>query len=112
MATRRSTPRRRPQINFQVDPGMKRLYEEAKLMGNWVTRWCAAGFLMMVENPRLRRQALRRLRDWEATYADASEDEIRDFVAGIESALQDAPRDSRPARSARRGRAKAGRSGS
>lgn len=104
--------RRRPQINFQVDPGMKRLYEEAKLMGNWVTRWCAAGFLMMVENPRARQQALQRLREWEARYADASDDEIRAFVAGVESALRDEPRGSRRGRATRPGRAKARRSGS
>ena len=44
-------PERRPQINFQVDETMKALYTEARQQGHWVTRFCAAGFLLMVEEP-------------------------------------------------------------
>ncbi len=91
---------RRPQINFQVDEAMKLLYEEAKLSGHWVTRFCAAGLLLMVEDPRVRMRALNRLRDWEAEYEDATPDQIRDFVAGAEEALQHAAPGTRPARRA------------
>ncbi len=92
---------RRPQINFQVDEPMKRLYEEARLAGHWVTRFCAAGLLLLVEDPRVRVRALNRLREWEAEYADASEDDIRVFVQGAEAALQGSARGSRPAPKAR-----------
>ena len=79
---------RRPQINFQVDPALKLLYDEAHEQGHWVTRFCAAGLLMLVEDPRLRAKAIRRLRDWEEEYADASAAQIRAFVEGAEGALQ------------------------
>ena len=92
---------RRPQINFQVDDAMKLLYDQAKLSGHWVTRLCSAGLLMMVERPELRAQAVRRLRDWEIEYADASADEIRAFVQGAEAAMQRAARGSRPGPQAR-----------
>ncbi|MBK9118332.1 MAG: hypothetical protein IPM18_01855 [Phycisphaerales bacterium] len=98
---------RKPQINFQVDESMKRLYEEARVAGHWVTRWCAAGLLMMVERPELRVDALKRLRDWELEYGSASEDEIRDFVQGAEDAMQRAVLNSRRAPKARPGRSKA-----
>jgi hypothetical protein len=89
--------KRKPQINFQVDEPMKLLYEEARISGHWVTRFCAAGFLMMVEDPRLRLRAVNRLREWEAQYADASPEDIRAFVQGAETAMQ------RGAPSSRRG---------
>jgi hypothetical protein len=89
-------PQRRPQINFQVDEPMKLLYEEARICGHWVTRFCAAGLLLLVEDPRTRVRALNRLREWEAEYADASEDDIRVFVQGVEAALQRSARGSRP----------------
>lgn len=94
--------RRRPQINFQVEDAMKVMYEEAKEQGHWVTRFCAAGLLLMVENPRLRLQAIQRLREWEAEFVDADADQIRTFVAGAASAMQLAPPDIPPARKARR----------
>jgi hypothetical protein len=106
-------PKRKPQINFQVDEPMKLLYEEARMRAHWVTRFCAAGFLMMVEDPRLRVRALNRLREWEAQYADAGPDDIRAFVQGVESAMQRGAPESRPTRPARpvRKTAKHGRSG-
>lgn len=102
---------RKPQINFQVDPGMKCLYEEAKAHGHWVTRLCAAGFLLMVENPDVRHAALSRLREWEAEYADADADEIRVFVQRAQAAMQAAVPGSRPGRPAPRGGKRAKRSG-
>ncbi len=104
---------RRPQINFQVDEPMKLLYEEAKISGHWVTRFCAAGLLMMVEEPRVRLRALNRLREWEARYADASAADIRAFVAGAETAMRRGAPGSRPTRRARprRKTARPGRSG-
>jgi hypothetical protein len=89
---------------------MKILYEESKACGHWVTRFCAAGFLLMVEDPGIRLRALNRLREWEARYADADPDEIRDFVQGAQAALRRAARGSRPAPKARRARKKARRS--
>ena len=105
-------PTRRPQINFQVDEAMKLLYEEAKISGHWVTRFCAAGLLLMVEDPRTRMRAINRLREWEAEYEDASEQEIRVFVQGAQDAMQRAARGSRPARKARPKGKKAKRGGS
>ncbi len=103
-------PTRRPQINFQVDESMKTLYEEAKSSGHWVARFCAAGLLLMVEDPVTRMRALNRLREWEAEYADASEEQIRDFVQGAELAMQSAAPGSRPTPKAppRRKKAKRG----
>lgn len=94
--------RRKPQINFQVDDAMKLLYEEAKESGHWVTRFCAAGFLLMVEDGAARARAISRLRDWEAEYEDASAAEIRAFVEGARDAMQTDGRGSRPGRTARR----------
>ena len=105
-------PARRPQINFQVDHNMKTLYEEAKACGHWVTRFCAAGLLLMVEDPQVRLRALNRLRDWEAEYADADAAEIRDFVQGAQAAMTGGVRGNRRARKARPARKKAKRSGS
>ena len=102
-------PTRRPQINFQVDAPLKTLYEEARLAGHWVTRFCAAGLLLMVEDPRARARALDRLVDWEAEYADASPQQIRAFVRGARDAMQAASRDSRPARRVRPAKKKAKR---
>ncbi len=98
---------RRPQINFQVDRALKRLYEETKAQGHWVTRFCAAGFLLMVENPAVRAQAISRLRDWEAEYASASPKEIRAFVEGAQAAMQRGLQDSPPGRPARPGKRRA-----
>ena len=102
-------PTRRPQINFQVDPAMKVLYEEAKGCGHWVTRFCAAGFLLLVEDPAVRQRAFNRLREWEADFAEASETQIRDFVQGAQAAMQAPVRGSRPARKAPRAKKKAKR---
>jgi hypothetical protein len=101
---------RKPQINFQVDEPMKMLYEEAKANGHWVTRFCAAGFLLMVEDARVRNQAINRLRDWETEYEDASEDEIRAFVQGARTAMKRGTRGSPRGRKARPARKKAKRS--
>ena len=98
---------RLPQINFQVQSCMKALYDEARESGHWVTRFCAAGLLMMVEHPELRMKALNRLRDWEAEYEDASAGEIRAFVQGAEAAMQSGARGSRPAPKARPAKKKA-----
>jgi hypothetical protein len=91
---------RRPQINFQVEPSLKLLYEQAKLAGHWVTRLCAAGLLLMIEDPRARKRALNRLIEWEAAYGDASPEEIRAFVQGARGALQRTPPGSPPGRKA------------
>jgi hypothetical protein len=104
--------KRKPQINFQVDESMKVLYEESRAAGHWVTRFCAAGLLLLVEDPVARMRALNRLREWEAEYADASPEEIREFVQGAQAAMQGAAPRNRPAPKARRGRRKAKRSGS
>ena len=72
--------KRKPQINFQVVPALKLLSDEAKACGQKTPLLCAAGLLLMVENPRVRLRALNRLRDWETSYADASPEEIHDFV--------------------------------
>ena len=95
--------KRRPQINFQVDDAMKTVYDEAKAQGHWVTRFCAAGFLLMVENPRLRLQAIQRLRDWEAEYSHAGVDQIRRFVEGAANAMQPPSPDTKPKPKAPRG---------
>lgn len=87
--------KRRPQINFQVDEPMKLLYEEARANGQWVTRLCAAGLLMMVERPELRREAIIRLRAWESEYADADPERIREFVRGADEAMTSALRGQR-----------------
>lgn len=95
---------RKPQINFQVEPALKALYEEAKNSGHFVTRFCAAGLLLLIEEPKLRIHAINRLRAWESEYADASEDEIREFVQGAQAALRSSARDNQPARKAPRAR--------
>ena len=101
--------RRRPQINFQVDTSMKRLYEEARAHGHWVTRLCAAGLLLMIEDAGARQAALSRLREWETKYERASLDQIRDFVAKSQGAMQAPSRGSRPGPKARGSRKAAGR---
>lgn len=103
-------PERRPQINFQVDEAMKLLYEEARISGHWVTRFCAAGLLLMVEDPVSRRRALNRLRDWEVEYEGATPARIRAFVEGAEAAMQGGAPESRPGRKAPAARKKAKRS--
>lgn len=105
-------PARRPQINFQVDESMKLLYEEAKANGHWVTRLCAAGLLLMVEDPVARQKACNRLIEWEARYAGASAGEIRAFVQGASVAMRGAARESSRARTAPRSRKRAKRAGS
>ncbi|MEW6251260.1 MAG: hypothetical protein AB1716_11475 [Planctomycetota bacterium] len=102
--------KRKPQINFQVDEGMKLLYEEAKISGHLVTRLCAAGLLLLVEEPQTRLRALNRLREWEEKYADASPEQVRAFVQGAATALQRGGRGSRPKPAARPSRRGAGRS--
>jgi hypothetical protein len=91
---------RRPQINFQVEPSLKTLYEQARVAGHWVTRLCAAGLLHMIENPESRRAALARLIAWEAQYADASDDEIFEFVQGAQAAMRAATPGTKRARKA------------
>lgn len=102
-------PERKPQINFQVEPTLKLLYDEAKASGHWVARFCAAGFLMMVEDPRSRARAINRLREWEEEYDGASEDDVRAFVEGAQAAMQGGARESPPARRARAAKRKARR---
>src|SRR5262249_53092944 len=82
---------RRPQINFQVHPAMKLLYEEAKACGHGVRRFCASGFRLRREQPQLRRDALNRLREWEEEHAHADANKIRNFVQSAEATLQTAP---------------------
>ncbi|MGD8450657.1 MAG: hypothetical protein PVJ57_02465 [Phycisphaerae bacterium] len=94
-------PERRPQINFQVDQAMKYLYEEARAQGHWVTRFCAAGLLLMVEDPRARAKAINRLREWEAEYESASPEQVRSFVEGAQDAMRRPAPGSRPAPRAR-----------
>lgn len=96
--------RKRPQINFQVEPVMKDLYEEARAQGHWVTRFCAAGLLLMIEDPAMRARAIQRLREWEAAYADASADRIRAFVEGAATAMRLPAPGNRPGPSTRRGK--------
>jgi hypothetical protein len=95
---------RRPQINFQVDHAMKLLYEEAKASGHWVTRLCAAGLLLLIERPQLRRDALNRLREWEDDYAGASEEKVRAFVQNAEDAVQSGLRGLKPPPKSRKGK--------
>jgi hypothetical protein len=104
--------KRRPQINFQVDSSMKTLYEEAHAGGLWVTRLCAAGLLLMIEDPTLRQQAVARLREWEAQYEDADPLRIRAFVRGAEAAMKGAARGKRPVPKAPRRRKRGGSAGS
>lgn len=73
-------PSRKPQINFQVQPGMKLLYDEVQASGQRATRLCAAGLLLLIEDSQVRTRAMRRLRAWEDTYANATPDEIRTLV--------------------------------
>ena len=105
-------PDRKPQINFQVEPAMKQVYNEFKAGGQWVTRLCAAGFLLMVEDPEMRRLAINRLREWEDEYADASPAKIRAFVEAAQGAMQAPARGTAPARSTPQARRKARRPGS
>lgn len=74
---------RKPQINFQVEPAMKLLYEEIKAAGYRPTRLCAAGLLLMVEDATLRVRALRRLQEWEIQHADASPGPLRQFLQNV-----------------------------
>jgi hypothetical protein len=92
---------RNPQINFQVAPCVKTLYDEARQHGHWVARLCAAGLLLMVEDPVARARAISRLRAWEAEFEHASQEQIGEFVAGAQAALQRGARGNRPGRRAR-----------
>lgn len=103
---------RKPQINFQVDRPLKMLYDEAKASGHWVSRFCAAGLLLMIEDPAARHRAFNRLREWEAEYADSDEEDIRAFVEGVHNAMLSATRGRRPKRQARCGKKTAKRAGS
>ncbi len=100
------TPRL-PQINFQVQPAMKTLYEEAKVDGHGVTRLCAAGLLLMIEDPQARQRAVARLRDWEIEYEAASAEQLRAFVRGARVAMKSAAPKSPPDRKARAGQTEA-----
>ena len=106
----KKAPKRKPQINFQVDEPLKHLYDEAKAAGHWVSRFCAAGLLMMVEDANARARAINRLRDWEIDYDGADAETVRDFVEGARSAMRRGARGSRPAPRARRTQKKARRS--
>lgn len=97
---------RKPQINFQVEDNMKLLYDEAKSHGHRVTRLCAAGLLLMVEDADARNRALSRLRDWEAEYDAATEADIRAFVEGAATEMRVAARGNRPTRKSPRARKK------
>ena len=88
--------RRKPQINFQVDEPLKHLYDEAKAAGHWVSRFCAAGLLMMVEDSTARAKAISRLRDWEVDFADADAETVRGFVEGARVAMRRGARGTRP----------------
>jgi hypothetical protein len=100
---------RKPQINFQVEEPLKLLYDEAKAQGHWVTRFCAAGFLLMVEDPTARQHAINRLREWESEYESVSPKQIRAFVEGAQAALRRSAPNNRPARRARAVKKKARR---
>jgi hypothetical protein len=104
--------KRKPQINFQVEEAMKYMYDEARLSGHLVTRLCAAGLLLLVEDGLARKHALNRLREWEVEFADATAEDVRAFVQGAEDAARGSVRGTRPARAARSGRRKAKPSGS
>jgi hypothetical protein len=104
--------KRKPQINFQVDEALKLLYEEAKISGHVVTRFCAAGLLLMIEDPQARVHALERLRDWEEQYDGASPQDIRAFVQAAQAALQRGARATPRGPQARRGKKAARLSGS
>jgi hypothetical protein len=72
--------KRKPQINFQVETPLKLLYDEAREQGHWVPRFCAAGLLLLVEDPQIRARAISRLREWETEFADAGATDIRAFI--------------------------------
>ena len=74
---------RKPQINFQVEPGMKLLYQEVQASGRRATRLCAAGLLLLIEDPLTRAHAIRRLREWEDAYAGAALEQIRAFARSV-----------------------------
>ncbi|MBK8914040.1 MAG: hypothetical protein IPM64_05450 [Phycisphaerales bacterium] len=92
------TTDRKPQINFQVEKPLKLLYDEAGDSGMRASRLCAAGLLLMIENPAARRRAINRLREWEQKFADASAEQVRAFVSGVEAAMLRATRETKPAR--------------
>jgi len=93
--------KRKPQINFQVEEPLKRLYDETREQGHWVARFCAAGFLLMVEDPAARAAAISRLREWEEQFESATPRQIRDFVAGAQNVLERSSRGTAPKRSTR-----------
>ncbi len=93
---------RKPQINFQVEPPLKMLYDEAKVYGHGVARFCAAGLLLMIENPGVRNDAFSRLREWEAQHAESTAEDIHEFVQGVHAAMTSATRGTRRAPTTRR----------
>jgi hypothetical protein len=95
---------RKPQINFQVEPPLKLLYDEAKVYGHGVARFCAAGLLLMIENPDVRNDAFTRLRAWEAQHAESTEEDIHQFVQGVHAAMTSATRGTRRVPPTRRGK--------
>ena len=103
-------PSRKPQINFQVEASLKFLYLEAKRSGLSVTRLCAAGLLLMLEDPAARARAVARLIAWEEQYAVASADDVRSFFRNLQRVFEGAAPGTAPAPRARQGGAAARRS--
>lgn len=89
-------PTRKPQINFQVDEPLKLLYLEAKRSGLSVTRLCAAGLLLMLEDAGARARAIERLIEWEEEYTVASPEQIRAFFRSLQHAFEGGSPGSRP----------------
>ncbi len=104
---------RKPQINFQVEPPLKVLYDVARQAGGYnVTRLCAAGLLYLLEHPDVQNRALNRLAEFYRDYEASDSEQMRAFVQGAKDALQRATPGSRPrpkagpgTRTTRRGKA-------
>lgn len=56
---------RKAQVNFLVDARLKMVYDRAKRLGHRVSRYCAAGLLLLLEDTDLRDRAMQRLVEWE-----------------------------------------------
>mgnify|MGYP000196765681 CR=1 FL=1 len=56
---------RKAQVNFMVDARLKALYEHGKRLGHRVSRYCAAGLLLLLEDAKVRDHAMQRLVQWE-----------------------------------------------
>lgn len=73
---------KKKEISFQVVDDLKQIYdivgETGALKG---TRLCAAGFLLVLENPAVRHHALRRLGEFErGEQSPSGEDDVRAYV--------------------------------